>query len=66
MFRFGDEARNTVSDKNKAKEEEKSAKYFKCEHCDFKSKKLATLKKLKIQNILNRNAKCTVSSLKHQ
>ena len=45
VFKFGDEARSNVSDEKKSKEEEKSAKYFKCDQCDYKSEKIASLKK---------------------
>ena len=58
VFKFGAEARNTVSDEDKSKEEEKSAKYFKCDHCDYKSEKLATLKKHK--NTKHTGQKCKV------
>ena len=58
MFKFGAEARNTVSDEDKSKEEEKSAKYFKSEHCDYNSEKLATLKKHK--NTKHTGQKCKV------
>ena len=43
VFKFGAEARKTVSDQKKEKEEKKSAKYFKCEVCDYKCEKLVTL-----------------------
>ena len=36
-----------MSDQIESKEEEKLAKYFKCELCDYKCDKLATLKKHK-------------------
>ena len=57
VLKFGVEARNTVSDEEKSKEEEISAKYFKCDHCDYKSEKLATLKK-------HKNTKHTVQKCK--
>ena len=58
MFKFGAKARNTVYDKNKSKEEEKSTKYFKCDICDHKSEKLVTLKKHK--NTKHTEQKCKV------
>ena len=58
MFKFGAKARNTVSDEDKSREEQKSAKYFKCDQCDYKSEKLATLKKHK--NTKHNEQKCKV------
>ena len=58
VFKFGAKARNTVYDEDKSKEEEKSTKYFKCDHCDHKSEKLATLKKHK--NTKHTEQKCKV------
>ena len=58
VFKFGAKARNTVSDEDKSKEEEKPAKYFKCDHCDYKSDKLTTLKKHK--NTKHTEQKCKV------
>ena len=58
VFKFGAEARLTVSDEGKSKEEKKFSKYFKCDHCDYKRKKLATLKKHK--NTKHTEQKCKV------
>ena len=44
VFKFGAEARKMVSDKIELKEE-KTFKGVKCEHCDYRCEKLATLKK---------------------
>ena len=37
VLKFGAEAIHTVSDEGISKEEKKSSKYFKCDHCDYKS-----------------------------
>ena len=43
VFKFGAEARKTVSDGDKSKK--KSSKLFKCEQCDYECEKSCTLKK---------------------
>ena len=45
VFRFGAEARKTVSDRIEFQEKERSKKEFKCELCDYSCEKFATLKK---------------------
>ena len=57
VFKFGAEARNTVSFEIKSKLKDKSAKEFKCELCDYSSEKLTTLKK-------HRNSKHTEQQCK--
>lgn len=45
VFRFGAEARKTVSDRIESQEKERSKKEFKCELCEYSCEKFATLKK---------------------
>ena len=61
VFKFGAEARKTVSDRIKSQEKEKSKKEFKCELCDYSFEKLATLQKH--INSKHTEQKCNIESM---